>query len=228
MPLFVWVKRGRRVAYVHPECEPLLSEALLDGKGTSPSNLAGRGELLRCVTPKGRAVIRKNRRGGAVARILGDRYLLVNRPIKELTVHVFAWSKGVPTVMPLGAMWERSGLFLRGAIATLEADAEDLLHYLQHGTVPDQKVLSSCGGAIRSMHAAGIYHSDLQVKNILVVNESALIIDFDGARVTHVTPTMAASNLKRLKRSFIKRGLPLTAFDSIAAAYRHANESAPC
>ncbi len=174
-----------------------------------------------CVpTLRGDVLIREYLRGGMAARILRDAYLLDNRPMKELQVHMHAWRAGVPTVMPVGIMYERWGLFYRGAYATLRADSVDLLQYLQTNPNPDPALLAACGAAIRAMHRAGLYHADLQVKNILLNGGEALIIDFDGSSISPaVTGAMAARNLARLKRSFLKRGLPLRTYDAIAAAY---------
>ncbi len=205
---------------MHPDFTPQIANALLDGQGASPSGVSGRGQLSRVKTPKGEVLIRKYLRGGLVAGFLKDAYLLDNRPLKELRAHRHAWCAGVPTVMPIGARWDRSGLFYRGAYATLRADAVDLLAYLQAKQNPAPTILDACGRAIRAMHDAGVYHADLQVKNLLVSGGEALIIDFDGARILPaLSPAMAEKNLARLRRSFVKRGLSLAAFDSVYNAY---------
>ena len=216
LPDFVRVVRRNRVALVHPDFMPDLADALLDGRGVSPAGLSGRSEMGLCTTHRGDALIRPYRRGGMIAKILGDRYVMRNRPQEELAIHCGAWRAGVPTVMPLGALWERSGIFVRGSFATLKADAVDLLTYLQGRPDPDPEVLAACGRAIRSMHRLGIWHADLQVKNILVRGKEALLIDFDGAGPILAN---ASANLSRLRRSFSKRGLPVSAFEAIVDAY---------
>lgn len=225
LPEFVRVERGKRVALVHPDFISYLADALLAGQGVQPASVEGRGQLQSVPTPHGDVLIRKCLRGGMAARVLKETYLLDNRPLKELKVHGHAWRSGVPTVMPVGAMWERSGLFYRGAYATLRADAVDLLHYLQSDSNPDPALLAACGRAIRAMHQAGIYHADLQTKNVLVSGGEALIIDFDGARVLgEISRVMGENNLARLRRSFVKRSLNLSAFEAIADAYIHLAE----
>ncbi len=224
LPEFVRVERGRRVALVHPDFIPQVSNALLDGAGAWSSDLAGRVDLLQVSTPTGDVLIREYLRGGMVARFLRDAYVLDNRPRRELEAHSHAWRSGVPTVMPVGAMWINLGLAYRGAYATLRADAVDLLNYLQSHSDPDPALLASCGNAICAMHRAGLYHADLQLKNILVGGREGFIIDFDNARVATVTPHMAARNLARLRRSFVKRGLALNTFDAIAEAYHKSSD----
>lgn len=220
LPPFTRVERGRRVALVHPACVPDLSDALLDGRGATPATLNGRATLLRCPIPFGSALIRPYRRGGAVAKILGDRFVFRNRPQWEFMLHCHLWKAGVPTVMPLGVMWEKSGIFVRGAYATLELQTKDLLEYLRTNPAPDPAYLAECGRTIRAMHRAGILHGDLQVKNMLVTSHTGLVLDFANAQP--YGKLFPGRDLKRLKRSFVKLGLPMDAYDQILRAYNEA------
>lgn len=152
-----------------------------------------------------------------MAKILGDRFVLGNRPQFEYLLHSHLWKAGVPTVMPLGVMWEKSGLFVRGAYATLELQTPNLLDYLRANPNPDPAYLAECGKTIRAMHRAGILHGDLQVKNILVTPHTALVLDFANARP--YGRLFPHTDLRRLRRSFAKLGLPLTLYDQIQTAY---------
>ncbi len=61
--------------------------------------------------------------------------------------------------------------------------------------------------SVRQMHRVGVYHADLNLKNILIRGDSekirAYLIDFDKARLyPHGIPVgQAKRNLKRLLRS---------------------------
>ncbi len=217
LPEYTVAQRGNRNALVHPDFCPIVAEALIDGTHVTPANVVGRGELLRVATPSGNVLIRPYRRGGFIGKFIRDKYLLENRPHRELNVHRHAWKMGVPTVLPVGAMWERSGPFFSGSFATLEANAIDLLAYLQSDFTPDPAVLENCGKAIRAMYEARVDHADLQVKNILISDGKALIIDFDNARIWP-KPSIATTttNVGRLRRSFAKHNLPMAAFETIA------------
>ncbi len=219
LPEYTRAHRGRRHALVHPDFAQIVAEALIDGKDVTPANMAGRGELQRVATPNGNVLIRKYRRGGFVGKFVREHYLLENRPHRELNVHQHAWKMGVPTVLPVGAMWKQRGPFFSGAFATLEANAVDLLAYLQSDFEPDPLLLEICGHAIHAMYEAKIDHADLQVKNILISDGKALIIDFDNARVWP-TPDIARTTLSvgRLRRSFLKHNLPMAAFEIISRA----------
>jgi tRNA A-37 threonylcarbamoyl transferase component Bud32 len=73
------------------------------------------------------------------------------------------------------------------------------------------------------MHAAGFVHADLQVKNLVVHDGAAWVIDFDRARiVSEVGRVHARQNFLRLRRSFQKRALPIAYFDAIREGYQAA------
>jgi len=220
LPQFTRIERGRRTALVHPACVDNLGEALLEGTGATPANHAGRTTLLRCDIGFGTALIRPYRRGGAMATLLGDRFVLGNRPHWEFTLHCHLWKAGIPTVMPLGVMWEKSGIFTRGAYATLELQTPNLLEYLGANPNPDPARLAECGRTIRAMHRAGILHGDLQMKNILVTPHGGLVLDFANAQ-PHGR-LFPRRDLRRLRRSFVKLGLPLGVFEAIQNAYNEA------
>ena len=77
--------------------------------------------------------------------------------------------------------------------------------------------LRQAGEQIRRMHDAGIAHSDLNLRNLLVSADggagpfSLHLIDFDRARLsdTPVEPTRRARDLNRQARSARKLALPL-------------------
>ena len=82
------------------------------------------------------------------------------------------------------------------------------------------ETLRRAGNVIKEMHNAGIFHADLQLRNILVENDTVLLIDFDNASVhSKLSLLQRQRNLLRLKRSFIKNHIPLAYFDALAASY---------
>jgi tRNA A-37 threonylcarbamoyl transferase component Bud32 len=123
--------------------------------------------------------------------------------------------RGVPTVEVYGAGVEAIfGPFYRGWLITRELKgAYDLWTALQDGFVRKwtaEKVLRSVARSLRSLHRQGVYHSDLNLKNILVKSEPAgmksYIIDFDKAAlfVGNLPDPLAKKNLRRLLRSVSK------------------------
>ena len=126
--------------------------------------------------------------------------------------------------MPLGVAWQRTGGFLRGALATEAVDAPDLLAFLRTPENGDpagrSETLRRCGAVVRQMHDAGIWHADLQVKNLLVSPEGPMLIDFDGARVGAPPGVVnRARNLLRFRRSLERRGLKPELFTAFLEGY---------
>ncbi|HKX51242.1 MAG TPA: lipopolysaccharide kinase InaA family protein, partial [Candidatus Binatia bacterium] len=97
-----------------------------------------------------------------------------------------------------------------------------------------EKVLRAVASSLRSMHREGIYHSDLNLKNILVKQEpaavKAYIIDFDKAVlfVGGLPDPLAKKNLRRLLRSVSKldpqrQYLPAADWEKLVTWYHEAD-----
>lgn len=173
--------------------------------GSAQSQRGGRGTIQRVpLGDQGNAIVRRYKRGGFVRHFVHDLYWdRPPRPFAELICTETARERGVPTVEVLGAGVERVAFGLyRGTLITREA--EGFLNWwdwlqthppAQERQLVTQKVVQ----AITHMHAAGIYHADLNLTNILVRLESGqpeiLIIDVDRARI--FTTTLPSSRRKR-------------------------------
>lgn len=210
---------GKR-AMVRHEWADAIAAALFEGRGCEPAGRGGRGSLLRFSYAGGTGLIRRYLRGGLFRWVLRDAYVLRNRPLRELRLHLGLYDEGLAVPVPLGAVWERRGLCLSGAIATGEVDAVDLLDYLQGHGAGDGTVLRECGRLIRRMHDCGVFHADLQAGNILVGGEGPYLIDFDKAtRRAALDRVKRARNLFRLRRSLEKNGLTSDCFRLICDGY---------
>jgi 3-deoxy-D-manno-octulosonic acid kinase len=182
-----------------------------------PSRFAGR-ETLRSVTLKNgeNALIRAYHHGGVFRWITGKTFFSwPPRPFRELAITEELRRRGVPTVEVYGAGVEGIiGPFYRGWLITRELKGSyDLWTALQNGFVRKwtaEKVLRSVASSLRSLHREGVYHSDLNLKNILVKAEpdgvQAYIIDFDKAVlfVAGLPDPLVKKNLRRLFRSVSK------------------------
>jgi len=106
------------------------------------------------------------------------------------------------------------GPIYRGWLVTKElTESADLWSALQSDFIARaglQATLQAVAVSVRAMHREGIYHSDLNLKNILVRMEgnevTAYIIDFDKARLMlgKLPTELAKKNLDRLLRSIAK------------------------
>jgi len=174
----------------------------------------GRGATLRVVLPGGlRAVVRPYRRGGLLARLVRETYVGVTaRPLRELAVTDEARRRGVAAAEILGARIE-GGLFHRGVLVTAEVPAAStLIEALR--AAPDaatrRAVAGAAGRAVAGLHAAGVFHADLNLTNILITGglraARATLVDFDRARVRGAPLGRRGRrrNLRRLARSLAK------------------------
>lgn len=223
---YVRLKEGARTVRVHPEFSESVGQTLLRGGALGESEHAGRAPMARIETERGIVLVRRYQRGGAVKRFIRGRYFLSDRPAKELRVHATASGRGVSTAIPVAALSEWCGPWCSGAYATVAIDAPDLLRYVQTSGDAAESGLAACGVAVRAMHDAGIWHADLQVKNLLTNGDRAWIIDFDRAKARHgLSLAQRQNNLQRLRRSFLKLNLDLAGFETLVRAYESGEES---
>jgi 3-deoxy-D-manno-octulosonic acid kinase len=191
----------------------LLAPRLLLPEGAEPLP-DGRGAAYRVAVGSGRrVVVRVCRRGGLIARFVRETYLgLRPRPLRELTLTEEARRRGVAAAEVLAARVE-GRLAYRGALVTSEVpSAATLLDALRRA--PDgaaRERLAACAGrAIATLHAAGVFHADLNLTNILVHpgpgGTAIALLDFDRARLRNGPLSAAARrrNLRRLARSAAK------------------------
>jgi len=175
---------------------------------------AGRGAAYRTTLPDGSTVVvRVARRGGLIARFVRETYVGVRpRPLRELVVTTEARRRGVAAAEVLGVRVE-GGLVYRGAVVTAEVPAaRTLVDALRRA--PDaharQALAASAGRAVGALHAAGVFHADLNLTNILVhpgaAGPAVALLDFDRARIRRAPLSAAACrrNLRRLARSLAK------------------------
>ena len=188
-----------------------------DNHPGQPTRFAGR-ETLRSISLENgeNALIRTYHHGGVFRWITGRTFFSwPPRPFRELAITEELRRRGVSTVEVYGAGVEGIfGPFYRGWLITRELKgAYDLWTALQDGFVRKwtaEKVLRSVARSLRSLHRQGVYHSDLNLKNILVKSEPAgmksYIIDFDKAAlfVGNLPDPLAKKNLRRLLRSVSK------------------------
>ncbi len=200
--------------------EGAVARALVRPEEGAPLEAAGRGTTYRFATGNAdeEGLVRICRRGGLAARALGSAYILGNRPLRELRIHVYACYCGLPVPAPLGAAWRRLGPLLFGRIATrLIPGAVSWHQWLRAGNTPRAREV---GKIIRAFHDRGINHADLNMHNVLLDESRAYIIDLDKASVHFpLSRARRASNLLRLKRSMEKEGHDPEVFDVLCRGY---------
>jgi 3-deoxy-D-manno-octulosonic acid kinase len=166
-----------------------------------------------------RALVRRYRRGGVLRRINHGTYFVGNRALAELRVTEAAAQRGVRVPHVIAGVERRAGI---GYTATLLVrwipEAHDLATWLDNAAPTDRlEVLRLAGNEIGKMHAAGIGHADLNLRNLVVASRDGgegrevYIIDFDRGRIydADVPVTRRRRDLLRLARSVRKLSAPV-------------------
>lgn len=185
--------------------------------------LTGRGRVYSVPAPaagpdaRTRWVVRHYYRGGAVAGLLGDRYLALGRPrpFVEAVAARTARERGIPTPAAVSGAVYPAGVFYRADIVTEEVpDAVDLADLLfasdpTPGGDEREAALAAAGRLVRRLEQAGLLHPDLNAKNVLVRfgegGASAHLVDLDRcATRTAGVPAPALPMRRRLERSLRK------------------------
>jgi len=205
-------------AYVGSFKSFAIPDALSSEEGSG--SLHGRGKLTSLPMADGsdeQLLIRRYIRGGILGRFVKGIYVNVGvpRPLRELQVSDHARACGIPTPEILAAAFERiPPFFYKGAVAMREicpgADLETELLAVHSSGVESRKrkrdIVSSLGQLIAKMHAAGIYHADLHLKNTMLSERDEgmrlYVLDLDNARTCEpLSDFKKCMNLLRLYRS---------------------------
>lgn len=181
------------------------------GEGAVLSSAEGRGAAAIFAFNGGEYVLRHYRRGGLMARLSGDRYrwlgLAQTRPWREWFLLREMYEQGLPVPRPVAARVVRCGFLYTADLVTQRlpqvAPFADLLMVRPLADEQWREV----GATIRRFHLAGIYHADLNGRNILLDESGQVfLIDFDKGEQRERGPAAKwqAGNLARLRRSLLK------------------------
>lgn len=172
---------------------------------------AGRGDAHFVRAPFGLALLRHYRRGGLVARFNRDRYLWRGaertRAFREFRLLADARARGLPVPAPFAARFQRRGPWYRADILMAAIAGVCTLAQRVGGDGAGPIPWRAVGAAVGRVHAAGIWHADLNAHNILLdEGAAAWLIDFDRATRRDPERGWQQANLARLRRSLEKLG----------------------
>jgi 3-deoxy-D-manno-octulosonic acid kinase len=180
------------------------------GLGALHAQAGGRGGVAVIATPAGECVLRHYRRGGMVARLMGDRYLWTGaartRGFAEFRLLAEISRLGLPGPRPVAARYRRRGLHYTADLITARiADAATLAECLAGGRL-DGALAARVGTLVARFHRAGVWHADLNAHNVLVAPAGLHLIDFDRGELRAPGQRWRQANLSRLRRSLLKLG----------------------
>jgi len=181
------------------------SPAWWQSQGQLSGRAEGRGEA-HFLDGEPSWVLRHYRRGGLVARWVEDRYIYLGlektRPFREARLLSRLYNQGLPVPRPVAARVSRQGLSYRGDLITERVPGQPLADVLLAGEA-DIGLFQRLGEQIRQFHDQGVFHADLNVRNILVDQDSIHLIDFDQGGIRRAG-NWQRQNLERLQRSLRK------------------------
>ena len=170
----------------------------------------GRGSAWFINAPFGPVVLRQYLRGGWVAKLSRQSYLFTtvsrSRPFREYHLLADLYEQGLPVPRRVAAICEYHGLVSSGSLMMVRIpSAQTFADLLPAGPDFDAGLWESVGRCIRRFHDAGVWHADLNARNILLdADLQVFLIDFDRARFTQGKAINGQGNLNRLKRSLVK------------------------
>jgi len=179
----------------------------------------GRGTVAFLADGTNRWVLRHYRRGGAVARLLDDRYAWMGearvRSFREFRLlrQLVTW--GLPVPVPVAAGYCRAGpVGYRADLITEELPTRLTLAQALREAPVAADTWGHIGASIGRLHAHGVHHADLNANNILLGPAAEVyVVDFDRGRVRR-RGRWEDRVLARLERSLRKvtAGLPADRF----------------
>jgi 3-deoxy-D-manno-octulosonic acid kinase len=186
---------------------------LFDPRHLAENNLltgaaTGRGEAWFFRFREMELVLRHFRRGGAMEKILIDRYLGLRpekaRSWREWQFLLQLHRAGLPVPRPAAANVSSGRIFYRADLITeFIPGARSLADCLTSGPLPAE-FWRRLGGTVALFHRHGAWHPDLNARNILLDNNGKVfLIDFDRGRF-RPRGRWQEQNLKRLLRSLRK------------------------
>lgn len=170
----------------------------------------GRGTSCFVQGPQQQLVLRHYHRGGLIGRVLKDLYLWTGlsrtRPWQEMHLLAELWRLGLPVPMPVAVQVVRKGIWYQADLIT--ARLPDVVPLAEVISELPVVALQQVGKTIRRFHQAGLYHVDLNPRNIVVnpITEEVFLLDFDRCRLfkTALDPLRCRANLNRLHRALVK------------------------
>ncbi|KKO50274.1 3-deoxy-D-manno-octulosonic acid transferase [Arsukibacterium sp. MJ3] len=171
-------------------------------------------------------VLRHYYRGGLIGKVLTDRFFykdaLYSRAMQEFSLLQWMREQGLAVPKPVAAHYQRSGFSYRADLLIERINgARDLATLLHTERALHDHEWRAVGVAIAKLHQAGVDHTDLNCRNILLDQaDTVWLIDFDKCQ-RRKAGNWQQQNLQRLLRSLHKEQAKLTPFHWQSSAWQH-------
>ncbi|HPG30469.1 MAG TPA: lipopolysaccharide kinase InaA family protein [bacterium] len=150
----------------------------------------GRTSIFEVETGNQNIIIKKYSRGGIAAKFLNQKYLSESRFKNEFLLLKFLEENNIETVKPAFIIYKKIFLFFRlGWLATYKLQNYiNFYEILINSKFSAERILQLFDKIIlkiSELNKIGVYHPDVQIKNIMITADlsNAVIIDFDKSRI---------------------------------------------
>ena len=187
----------------------LFDPAWWRGAGQAQTRGAGRGNMHQVADQGGNYLMRHYYRGGWMARLSRDLFwqqdVAQSRAMREFSLLGRLRAHGLPVPRPAAARYQRVGLWYRADILVQTIpQAQDVAQLLHQQRSLTPREWTALGRAVRQLHDAQVWHSDLNCHNLMLdAAGRAWIVDFDKCGFRD-GEHWKADNLARLLRSLRK------------------------
>jgi 3-deoxy-D-manno-octulosonic acid kinase len=206
------IRQGNQ--YILAESGPNINDDWFDPeklrhKGLLQGEAQGRGNAWFVRLGNTDCVLRHYYRGGAMAKLLHDRYIWMGlartRAWQEWHLLAKLRKLKLPVPLPIATRVQRSGLFYRADLITQQiADTQTLAQRITRSPA-SASLWQGIGKTIAEFHAESVWHADLNARNILIDHhDKVFLIDFDKAKIRPPNNKWQQDNLQRLSRSLHK------------------------
>jgi 3-deoxy-D-manno-octulosonic acid kinase len=191
----------------HPD-EGVFEREHWRARGALQELAGGRGTVAFVADGSHRWVLRHYRRGGFIARLLGDRYLWTGedrtRGFAEWRLLGRLRELGLPVPRPVAARYERIGPWYRADLITEELPSRLTLAQAIASGPLEPALWQAVGRCIGRLHAHGVRHADLNAHNLVLGADRAVyVLDFDRGAIVG-RGAWERDVLGRLRRSLAK------------------------
>ncbi|QIZ78359.1 3-deoxy-D-manno-octulosonic acid kinase [Ferrimonas lipolytica] len=182
-----------------------------NGKIVGSSDASGRKPANFLAIDGGQYVLRHYYRGGLPGKVIEDVYLWsgleTTRAYKELMLLEQMVALELPVCKPIAAKLDRQGFSYRADLITERLmGCNDLVGALKTAPLTSER-WQELGRVIARFHNKGVFHADLNARNILLNEQQFYLIDFDQGKLRIPDEKWQQANLARLQRSLQKEAL---------------------
>jgi len=177
-------------------------------EGLIKSVMVGRGKALEIEYENRSYFIKHYIRGGLVAKISYDRYILGSlastRALKEYNLLNIMNEKGLPVPKAAALQIIMSRFTYKADLITHKIENEGTLYEFIKNKKMNNKLWNELGITLEKFFQESVYHSDLNSKNIIIdKNHNFFLLDFDNSYFYYEKKLFHKSIL-RLERSLKK------------------------